>query len=70
MHGYALNFWKNKKQKKTGEKSLLSLLIATFFFDLLYRSAVLDLIAHNPFEKEPPKYLRAKLYHYSYTQYG
>ncbi|XP_072033992.1 lipase maturation factor 2-like [Amphiura filiformis] len=46
-----------------------------WFVNLIYRlldgqQEVLDLIAHNPFENKPPKYVRAKLYHYSYTKFG
>ncbi|KAJ8299615.1 hypothetical protein KUTeg_023675 [Tegillarca granosa] len=44
----------------------------TWFVNMAYRilsgqREVLELIQHNPFPDQPPKYLRAKLYHYHYT---
>ncbi|KAJ8299618.1 hypothetical protein KUTeg_023678 [Tegillarca granosa] len=44
----------------------------TWFVNMAYRilsgqKEVLELIQHNPFPDQPPKYLRAKLYHYHYT---
>ena len=44
----------------------------TWFVHLIYRlltgqREVLDLIQHNPFPDKPPKFIRAKLYHYHFT---
>ncbi|XP_012940362.1 lipase maturation factor 2 isoform X2 [Aplysia californica] len=44
----------------------------SWFLNVVYRLLqnepdVLELIAHNPFPEEPPKYIRATLYHYHYT---
>ncbi len=33
-------------------------------------SAILDLIAHNPFPDQPPKFIRAELYEYRFTDWG
>lgn len=42
--------------------------LLTFCYRLLTgQPEVLELIRHNPFPHAPPKYLRAKLYHYHYT---
>ncbi|MGE0268093.1 MAG: lipase maturation factor family protein [Candidatus Omnitrophota bacterium] len=43
-----------------------------WFLNMLERLAkneptVIKLLAHNPFEETPPKYLRAKLYYYEFT---
>ncbi|XP_048727876.2 lipase maturation factor 2-like isoform X1 [Ostrea edulis] len=44
----------------------------TWFVHLIYRlmtgqREVLDLIQHNPFPDKPPRFIRAKLYHYHFT---
>ncbi|XP_072179085.1 lipase maturation factor 2-like [Diadema setosum] len=46
-----------------------------WFLNLVFRllnnePTVLDLIKHNPFPEKPPKYIRATLYHYHFTDYG
>ncbi|XP_071830736.1 lipase maturation factor 2-like isoform X2 [Apostichopus japonicus] len=46
-----------------------------WFISLIYRlltnqEEVLDLIDHNPFPKSPPKFIRAKLYHYHFTSWS
>ncbi|XP_071830749.1 lipase maturation factor 2-like [Apostichopus japonicus] len=46
-----------------------------WFIRLIYRiltnqEEVLDLIDHNPFPKSPPKFIRAKLYHYHFTSWS
>ncbi|XP_069132099.1 lipase maturation factor 2-like isoform X1 [Argopecten irradians] len=45
----------------------------TWFVNMAYRllqgqPEVLQLLQHNPFPGQPPKYIRATLYHYHYTQ--
>ncbi|XP_062591201.1 lipase maturation factor 2-like isoform X1 [Saccostrea cucullata] len=44
----------------------------TWFVHLIYKlligqQEVLDLVQHNPFPQKPPKFIRAKLYHYHFT---
>lgn len=44
----------------------------TWFVHLIYRlmtgqREVLELIQYNPFPNKPPKFIRAKLYHYHFT---
>ncbi|ESO04582.1 hypothetical protein HELRODRAFT_99479 [Helobdella robusta] len=46
-----------------------------WFYHTMYRllnnqKEVLDLIDHNPFASEPPKYIRAQLYKYHYTSWN
>ncbi|PIK46800.1 putative lipase maturation factor 2 [Apostichopus japonicus] len=46
-----------------------------WFISLIYRllthqEEVLNLIDHNPFSKSPPKFIRAKLYHYHFTSWS
>eukprot|EP00057_Strongylocentrotus_purpuratus_P032809 XP_788922.3 PREDICTED: LOW QUALITY PROTEIN: lipase maturation factor 2 [Strongylocentrotus purpuratus] len=46
-----------------------------WFLNMVYRllndqPEVMALIKHNPFPDEPPKYVRARLFHYHFTEYG
>jgi len=48
------------------------ILLQSYFFGdhsviFFLNIAVLELIEFNPFPKEPPKYIRAQLYHYHFT---